>query len=393
MIEDYCKKNHSRVSRHAKALYVHVPFCVNKCRYCDFYSQVGDETLKRRYVTAAVRELKLRGAVVMLTNPVGSIFVGGGTPTSLGAGLLDELLCELQHLADSGTEFTVEVNPGTIDAKIAKILVKNGVNRVSLGAQAFNPGLLKILGRIHTPQQTHEALRILRNGGIENISLDLMYGIPNQSRAMWVSDIDEALDAGVGHLSCYALSFEKNTPLWDDLKAHRVAEINDGLQRKMYYDAIRRAGGDGLEQYEISNFARPGFQCAHNMTYWSNEGYLGIGPAAASYINGTRSVNNPDTRDYLERLEQGEYPQQKSERLTGRAEMGETLMLGLRLVGGVETYAFVERFGITPIDAFPRSFGKYLKAGAVLKTDTHIRLAPEWFFTSDTVLADIIAEV
>jgi len=349
------------------------------------------EGIKHRYVTAATRELKLKQDT--LSNPVTSIFVGGGTPTSLGTAGLGELLGQLNHWADANTEFTVEANPGTIDAKIAKILVKNGVNRVSLGAQTFSPQLLKLLGRIHHPQQTHEALRILRDSGVKNISLDLIYGIPGQNPEMWRSDIDEALDAGVDHLSCYALSFEKNTPLRDDLDAHRVEVVDDELQREMYYNTIRLAESRGFEQYEISNFARPGFQCVHNMTYWSNEGYLGIGPAAASYINGERSVNNPDLHDYLERLEQGGEPQYESERLIGRAEMGETLMLGLRLIRGVEIASFVERFTVTPTDAFPRSFDRYLRDGSLLKTDTHIHLSTESLFTSDTVLADILGEV
>ena len=391
MTESFCKKNHSQVSPLVKALYVHVPFCTSKCRYCDFYSQVGDEKLKHRYVIAATRELEFNRNI--LNNPASSIFVGGGTPTSLGHALLDELLGELHCWSDANTEFTVEVNPGTVDIQMADVLLKNGVNRVSLGAQTFNPGLLELLGRVHNPQQIHEALEILHNSGVKNISLDLIYGLPGQNLEMWAGDIQEGLGAKVDHFSCYALSFEENTPLREDINAYRIEVVEDELQREMYYHTIREVESRGFEQYEISNFARPGFQCLHNMTYWSNEGYLGIGPAAASYVNGERMVNTPDLQDYLERIERGFAPQHNSERLVGRGEMGETLMLGLRLIEGVKTASFVRRFGIAPVDAFPRSFQRYIREGALIKTDTHIHLSKESLFTADTVLTDILAEV
>ncbi len=342
-------------------------------------------------MAAAIGELKLKGDV--LAAPAASIFVGGGTPTSLEPDLLDELLAQLHRYADGETEFTVEANPGTIDTATADVLVRNGVNRVSLGVQSFDAKLLDVLGRIHTPQQTHEALRILRGAGVGNISLDLIYGIPGQSLEMWSRDLDEALAADTEHLSAYALSFEENTPLWDDLEADRVSPVNDELQRAMYYHLIETTASRGLEQYEISNFARAGRRCKHNITYWLNKGYLGVGPAAASYIGGRRSVNAPDLQDYLERIEAGTPPQAECEQLVGRSEMGETLMLQLRLTEGVKIASFTKRFAVSPTEAFPRSIGRYLQSGALVETKTHIRLSREHFFTADTVLADILAEV
>jgi len=391
MFADIFKQKCDELSRpRARALYVHVPFCAAKCRYCDFYSRTFDEPLARAYVSAAGRELAANAAC--LAQPLESVFIGGGTPTALGAELLGQLLEAVHPLTDSLTEFTVETNPGALDAALAELLAAKGVNRVSLGVQSLRDDELRRLGRIHTADQARQAAEALRQAGIINISVDLIYGIPGQTPATWRASLGGVLDMAVQHLSCYALSFEPSTEMGADLLAGKVREMDESLQLRCYEAAIAAAGAAGMEHYEISNFARGGFRCRHNVTYWHNRGYLGIGPAAASYLAGVRRTNHPDLEAYLAAIEAGGHPPAKAERLTGRAAMAESLMLGLRLTEGIDRSDFARRFGIDALEAFGRSIGRHADDGFLVVSGSAIRLSAKALFVSDTILADILAE-
>ncbi len=374
-----------------RALYVHVPFCRRRCRYCDFYSLVFDPRLGKRFVRSVLAELAAN--VNLLGRPVESIYIGGGTPTALGQDLLAELLAGLAGLADKDTEFTVEANPATIDGPVAALLVQSGVNRVSLGAQSLVAAELAVLGRLHGPEEVGQAVAELRNAGIENLSVDLIYGIPSQTAESWRYSLDQTLSLAPEHLSCYSLSFEEGTPLGDDLAAGRVCEMDEELQRSCYYEAIDRTAQAGLQQYEISNFARPGRASRHNLTYWQNRPYLGIGPGAAGYIDGVRRTNVADLDAYVSACEAGESPPARRECLTGRHQMAEALMLGLRLTGGLDRPRFACRYGQDPLAAFPRTFARYEAVGAVKVDESIIRISREALFVSDAILADIISEV
>lgn len=395
-----CKKNYSEVLARSRrfphsagALYVHVPLCRAKCRYCDFYSRPVEEGLGELIVEALMGELSQRRH--WLASPLESIFVGGGTPTALKPGLLSKLLENIAGFsapAGGSAEFSVEANPGTVDSDIAGVLAGAGVNRVSLGAQSFDAEQLKLLGRIHQPDQIGEAVELLRRAGIENIGLDLIYGIVGQSFESWLASLEAAIKLGLEHVSCYALSFEPGTPLCDDRSAGRVAEVDDETQREMYYLTIDRLAAAGFEHYEISNFAQPARRCRQNLTYWLNEEYLGIGPAACSYLAGERRKNIPDLTSYAESIRRSQVAPYESERITGRSLMAETLMLGLRLTEGVEIARFKKRFGMTPAEAFPKSFERYISLGAIEPTSSYVRLSHGGLFTADFVLADILAE-
>ena len=369
---------------------MHVPLCLRKCRYCDFYSVPVEGSAASAYVEAAGKELALRGAV--LRAPLASAFLGGGTPTVLGPGPLAGLLSAVAPLAGPQTEFTVEANPGTVTPSIADVLVRSGVNRMSLGAQSFEAGELRTLGRAHTAEDVTAAVRTLRAAGIRNLGLDLIYGIPGQTLPSWTASLKAALDLGLEHLSCYALSVEEGTPLWRDVRAGLTAPMDDSLQKECYRAAIEAAAREGLEHYEISNFARPGRRCRHNLTYWHNEPYLGIGPAAASYVGGVRRTNRPDLEAYLRAVGAGEDPPHEEERLGKRMTMAETMMLGLRLIEGVARAGFAARFGPDATEAFPVSLNRHRELGSLLVSGTHIRVAPDALFVCDEVLADIIAE-
>jgi len=386
-----CKQKDNEVSaRAARALYLHVPFCASKCRYCDFYSLPINGDAGQRYVAAAKAELAARRDA--LAAPVDSIFVGGGTPTVLGPEPLRELLSAAGVFAGQATEFSVEANPGTITRPVADTLVECGVNRVTMGAQSFRQEELDALGRTHRPADVADAVAVLRAAGVENVGLDLMFGIPLQTPATWRDSLDEAVALGVEHVSCYALSIEQGTPLEADCRAGRVTEMPESTQAECYATAISTLTQAGLEHYEISNFARPGRACLHNLTYWRNEPYLGVGPAAASYLGGVRRTNCSDLEAWMQAVEAGLAPPGRAEQLGGREAMAETAMLGLRMTQGISLPDFMDRFGQDLLDAFPATIGRYRELGALLVTDSHVRIRPDHLVVSDTILADLLAE-
>jgi oxygen-independent coproporphyrinogen-3 oxidase len=391
MFDQSCKQNCDETSRHsARSLYIHVPLCLAKCRYCDFYSLPLDSQAADRFVRMVCRELGLHRDCI--AQPLETLFIGGGTPTALGTSLLTELLASLGPLIDNRTEFSVEANPGTFDDSVASALARGGVNRVNFGVQSFRDSELRTLGRIHDARQAGEAVRLARSQGFPRVGLDLIYGVPGQSLQDWQDNLRQAMDLGIDHLSCYALSFEPLTPLGQDLARGAVTEMPEQEQKACYQSAIDLAGDAGFEHYEISNFARQGARCRHNLTYWRNETYLGLGPAAASYIDAVRRTNRPDLSAYLLALESNSPPPADCETLPLRGRMAETAMLGLRLIEGLDRRAFAQRFGMDPVEAFPQSIRRYADQDALIITPSHIRLAQWTLFASDTILADIISE-
>lgn len=375
----------------ARSLYVHVPLCQSKCRYCGFYSVVADEALARRYVRCALAELRLRRASLAL--PLETLYVGGGTPTHLPAELLERLVTEVSGLIGAESEFSVEANPASLTPEKAHLLARAGVNRVTVGAQSFDADHLRWLGRSHGPAQIGQALDAARGAGIDNLGLDLIYGIPGQGRASWRDSLWAAVDLGVSHVSCYALSYDAGTPLHGDIQAGRAQPMPDRMQEELYNTAVEMLVEAGFEHYELSNFARWARRSRHNQVYWRNEAYVGLGPSGASYVNGFRSVTCGDLGAYCDALSSGVLPAAESERLPGRAHMGETVMLGLRLIEGIDRESFGRRFGLDVVEAFPASVERHLKWGSIELTRRRLRLARSALFVADAVLADFLSEV
>ncbi|MCP4375514.1 MAG: radical SAM family heme chaperone HemW [bacterium] len=373
------------------AVYLHVPFCRSKCGYCDFYSLAAREELAGAYVRAISRELQIHAH--HLTVPLDSIFVGGGTPTVLEPAILQELLEILAEYRNPHTEFSIEANPSTITGEVADLLHNAGVNRVNLGAQSFVNAELTALGRTHDPDQIITAWKTLRDRGHKRLGLDLIYGAPGQSPDSWQFSLDEAMKLKPEHLSCYALTVESNTDIGRQRDSGKFVEMDESDQVECYHTTVETTRNAGLQQYEISNFSLPGKHCRHNRTYWLNQPYLGLGPAAASYINGIRQTNKPDLDAYIQALDNGCQPPCVSEELTGRAEMGETVMLALRMVEGVDRGRFIARFGVDVAEVFARSIERYCDLGAMQLTDRYLRIAPDAMLVSNTILADILAEV
>ena len=372
----------------AEALYVHVPFCRRRCGYCDFYSVTGREP--GSYIRALAAELQSRQTE--LAERVRTVFLGGGTPTSLAEGDLAALMDVLAAPGRSAREFTVEANPTALAPPKLDRLVAGGVNRLSLGCQRFIKSQLATLGRSHTPADVRDSLARAERAGIGRRSLDLIYGVPGQSLASWRASLGEALSLSIEHLSCYALSAEEGTPLGEAILRGRLEPPCQAQQEAMYFAAIELAAEAGLEQYEISNFAAPGAQCLHNRVYWRNEPYLGLGPAAASYIAGRRSCNTADLDAYLSALAAGKTPPASGERLTGLQAAAEGAMLGLRLREGVNREEFLGRYGVDFTEAFARTVDRYLRSGWLVVTPKSVVLAADRQFQADTLLADLIAE-
>lgn len=316
-----------------RGAYVHVPFCFHKCHYCDFYSFVDSEGRQPAYVERLERELD--AARPWVTRPLQTIFVGGGTPTLLQPSLLARALRAVRDrlpLADD-LEWTVEANPETVTDEVAATLVAGGVNRVSLGAQSFHPHLLKSLERWHDPASVGRAVGRLRAAGVRRINLDLIFGIPGGSLAEWHGDLDQALALEPEHVSCYGLTYEPNTAMTRRLAQGEFARAPEELEAEMYASACERLAAAGLGQYEISNWARAGEACRHNLLYWRNEDWLAFGPSASGHASGLRWKNVPRLGDWLAR---GPWsPVVDVERVGDDARVGERLMMGLRLREGV----------------------------------------------------------
>ncbi len=315
-------------------LYIHIPFCVRKCLYCDFLSIPFDEALAERYLSALCRELAMRkdSAATLRT-----IYIGGGTPSILAEDAFTRLFsCLRDAFAVSSTaEITVEANPGMISGSAVRHMASLGVNRISMGVQSLNDDELRTLGRIHSAQEAVVSAGLIRESGIENVSLDLMYGIPGQTMATWTTTLLQAVSLGPKHISAYELTPEPGTRLSELIGSGRLVMPDEESLVGMFDAGRERLSSCGYEHYEISNHALPGYRCKHNLNYWERGEYLGLGAGAHSFMNETRSQNVGDVVGYVECLERSELPLEKATPLTAEEAMRETIFLGLRKTEGV----------------------------------------------------------
>ncbi|MCY4581803.1 MAG: radical SAM family heme chaperone HemW [Chloroflexi bacterium] len=359
----------------ALALYVHIPFCESKCPYCDFNTYAGIEALIPSYVAALAREIEQWGA--WLGRPtLASVFFGGGTPSYLPPDDLQRLMDAIRSafVLPEAVETTAEANPGDCTPERLLAMRRAGFNRVSIGVQSFDDAELAMLGRRHDAQRAREAVRGARRAGFDNVSLDLMFGLPEQSAASWERSLEEAVRLETDHLSVYALTLEPGTPLEADVRLGRTPEPDSDLAAEMYLRAQSMLAEAGMDQYEISNWARPGRESGHNLAYWRSLPYLGVGPGAHSYLYkvgaldafGVRFANVNPPRAYIQRVDAWAAAGTLAvdaiataaatgycEAVSRRDAMAETMMMGLRLNAGVADAAFRERFGDAIAGAFP----------------------------------------
>jgi oxygen-independent coproporphyrinogen-3 oxidase len=331
------------------SLYVHVPFCAKKCGYCAFYSEAGQGALVNRYVRALIAEMEL---VAPELRPQ-TVFFGGGTPSLLTLRQWEAIFKAMERLHLLGAaEWTVECNPATVSADKARLLRDWGVNRVSMGVQSFDPGLLERLGRIHSREMIFKSFDVLRAAGFDNLNLDLMFAIPGQTMQMWRSTLAQAVALGSEHLACYEVIYEEDTALFAQLRAGKISPDED-LACAMYDELLAAAGAAGFQQYEVANFARdgggrgelPDRACRHNVNYWRGGPFHGLGPGAAGYAGGRRTANIANTTLYCEQLERGVRAVGSTEELPPLARAGELAAFGLRMTAGWPLAQFQQRTG------------------------------------------------
>ncbi|HEY8393624.1 MAG TPA: radical SAM family heme chaperone HemW [Thermaerobacter sp.] len=371
------------------ALYVHVPFCRHRCHYCDFNTYLLDPDLKRRYLDALERELRmLAGDPLLAGKPLVSVFLGGGTPSILEAAELARLLAAVHDLfrLAPGAEITVECNPGTLDAGKLAALREGGVNRISLGLQAVQDRLLQVMGRDHTFRDFLEAYAMVRRAGFDNVNFDLIFGLPGQSLADWAESLATAIRLEPEHVSCYGLELHEGTPFHRWWREGRLVLPGEDAERAMFDLARERLGAAGYEAYEISNFARPGFRSVHNQVYWLNGSYLGAGPGAWSYWRGERRRNRLHPAAYAAEVMAGRLPVDEREAIAPDLERRETLILGLRMTEGVDCRRFAARFGMTPEEAFPDEIAGLLRDGWLVREDGRLRLSEQAIPVANSVL-------
>lgn len=372
-----------------RGAYVHVPFCRHKCHYCDFYSFVDTENRAQAYVERL--EAELLSAVPFLRHPIETVFVGGGTPTMLGATLLARMLTSVRRILPvaADAEWTVEANPETVDESIAAALADSGVRRVSLGAQSFNPKLLKALERDHDPASVGRAVKLLRAAGVSQINLDLIFAVPGSTLSEWQADVAALLEIAPDHVSAYGLIYEPNTPLAVKLRkgiVTRLAENDEALQYEYVAEALAAAG---YQRYEISNWSLSGRVCKHNILYWENADWWAFGPSGASHGAGVRWRNIPRLATWLE---SGPSPRvDEVERLDEDGRVGECFMLGLRLIEGMAVTRVDALLGEGPASRRRRHvIATAVQDGRLEYHAGRLRLTTHGLMVADSVLSALI---
>ncbi|MBM4762350.1 radical SAM family heme chaperone HemW [Bacillus sp. B15-48] len=358
-----------------QAAYIHIPFCHHICHYCDFNKVLMDRQPIGEYLSSLEKEIKMTVADFP-DNELQSIFVGGGTPTALNANQLDSLVRIIrEHLpVNERTEFTFEANPGDLTKEKMTILKSAGVNRLSFGVQSFNDELLKSIGRSHRAADVFQSIETAKTTGFENISVDLIYSLPEQSLEEFKSTLRTALELNLVHYSGYSLIIEPKTVFYNLMnrgKLHLPSEETEAAMYELLMDEMEKKG---LRQYEISNFAVRGYESKHNLTYWNNDEYFGFGAGAHSYVDGYRRSNYGPLKKYIDPLQNGKYPLLENHQTTKAEQMEEEMFLGLRKTEGVSVWKFTEKFKVNPLHLFEQEINDLSAKSLIEYTDEFIRL-------------------
>jgi oxygen-independent coproporphyrinogen-3 oxidase len=376
-----------RASLQPTAAYIHVPFCAHRCGYCDFTVAAGKDHLADDYLRALETELQT------LEHPreVVTLFIGGGTPTHLNVRRLDRLLSVVTKwfTLTPEYEFSVEANPDGLDVEKIHVLAAHRVNRVSLGVQSFDPHVLRTLERDHDAKVVEETVARLAPR-IANFSLDLIFGVPGQSLELWQETIARAVALDPTHLSTYGLTFEKGTAFWSRRTKGLLVQAPEELEHAMFAAAMDELPCHGFEQYELSNFAKPGFRCRHNETYWAALPYYGFGPGAARYLNGRRETNHRSFTTWLSSVLRGKSPVGDVDELSPADRAREALVVGLRRTAGVERAAFREATGFDLDEIAGAAIARHCASGLLECAGTSLRLTREGKFLADTVIVDCL---
>ena len=373
----------------ATSIYIHIPFCATKCYYCAFNTYTFHKEQAKAYLTALRTEIALYASE---TDPLQTIFIGGGTPSILSANALSQLFTDIQQhfQITPDAEITVECNPGTVDDEKLRIMKANGVNRLSFGLQAMQDEILKQLGRIHTVTEFLESYRLARENGFENINIDLIFALPDQTMKAWHHTLNEVIALDPDHISVYNLVMEETTPFYEAWQAGELLLPTEDTEADMFQYTIETLTTHGYTHYEICNFAKPDHYAKHNLVYWNNQPCIGLGAGASGYINGIRYTNIRGIAPYINKLSKRSKPIADTEHLTGNAEKAETLMLALRKREGISLEDYQNRFGEEIEVAFADILKKWIDLQLLERTTTHLRLTHRGRFLANEVLIELI---
>lgn len=369
-------------------IYIHIPFCKSRCIYCGFYSTTLLD-LRKKYINAVCREMELRKNYIR--EPFSTIYLGGGTPSLLDEAELTKLFLYINNVydVDRNAEITMECNPDDITPKFTNMLSRLPINRISMGAQTFADSRLRLLHRRHNSNEVKHTVKLLREAGIKNISIDLMFGFPDESLSQWKEDISAALALNVEHISAYSLMYEEDTPLWKMLDTGKVKEIDEELSLTMFKELVCQLTDAGYEHYEISNFARPGYRSRHNSSYWHQVPYIGLGAAAHSFDLNSRQWNVADLKLYIEEINNGIIPMEREE-LDNDTTFNDIITTALRTSDGINLNALETRLGKRYRNTLISAAGKHIEQGLLEIRHDRLRLTAEGIFISDMVMSDLM---
>ena len=374
-------------------LYVHIPFCFHKCHYCDFYS-ITAQTPERmeRFVSLLLREARMWKEHSPATVRPRTVFFGGGTPSLLPLENMRSLLRGLREIFDLSNcnEWTVEANPATVNLEYCQMLRDEGVNRMSFGAQSFDRAELAMLERHHDPDDLPRSVELARSAGFERLNVDLIFGIPGQSMDSWSRSLEQAIALGLEHMSCYGLTYEPNTPMGVKKRLGVIQAVEEELELEMLRHVRKRLAEAGLPAYEISNYARPGAECRHNLLYWAGDDYAALGPSGASHIQGRRWRNRPHLGQWEAAIENGAIPAIDVENLSNLQRAGELAMLMLRTTRGIIWDDFTARTGLDARVNFARQIEELSKMGLLDRDTASVRLSAKGLAVGDSVAAEFV---
>ncbi len=374
------------------SLYIHIPFCKSKCLYCSFSSFSGKQLLHDRYTAALVKELEIKGEQGAKRPVLRSVFIGGGTPSCLSAKLMDRITSAVAGYfqLDSRVEFSIEVNPESVTQEKLQRLRETGVNRISFGIQTFNNEHLRRLGRVHNAQMAVESVLWAERAGFSNINIDLMYGLPEQGPSDHLYNLEQSLSLPIQHLSIYQLTIEDGTAFHRFMNSGTISLPADDVIEEMDSITAEVTANAGLHRYEISNYALPHCQCRHNLRYWENRQYMGVGSSAVSYQDGRRVNNEPDPGMYCESMEQGRVPIRESETLSRENSLKETVIMGLRLTRGIHMATVNNRFGIDILEFYGDSLLTLRKRALIDWDDEYLYLTADGLRFANTVMSTLV---
>ncbi|MGM5472589.1 radical SAM family heme chaperone HemW [Bacillus pumilus] len=378
-----------------KAAYIHIPFCEHICHYCDFNKFFIKTQPVDEYLAALEKEMQhtidQKGEQELKT-----IFIGGGTPTSLTVSQLDQLMNSIHRVLKPSknlVEFAVEANPDELSLEKLHVLKEAGVNRLSFGVQTFEDDLLKKIGRVHQKKDVLVSFERARDVGFDNISLDLMFGLPHQEKHHVMNSLETAFSLGAEHYSVYSLIVEPKTVFYNLMQKGKLHLPPQEREAEMYELVMDEMERHGLHQYEISNYAKPGFESQHNLTYWSNEDYFGFGAGAHGYVDGIRNVNAGPVKHYLELIEQTGFPYKETHQVTKAEQIEEEMFLGLRKIEGVNSAGFQAKYGASPEALFPSVLEELEEKGLIVKDDIGIRLTRKGKLLGNEVFQAFLGEL